>query len=422
MRARGSRFMPTSWQLAACRPAPPTTTPHAAAHFSSALWSVNERGCGEWSEIAAKCERVAARRAKGAAMAEGGELVFRIMRLCHPSLELSTGLRVDLDRDMGAGLWESSVAEGSGAGSDPAPETMSVALDFSERVDLGASAGGLTGQLSFPQSFGTVCLGQTFSAAVTLCNQGDLPVTAVGIKVELQTERSKITLHDTTGSPVQSLPPGGRAELGVSLDVREVGPHTLTCSALFTDSGGGRQFKPQHFRFAALNPLLVRTKHRLVEDGPLLLELTLENATRAPLLLAGLRFLPEPGCSAVQLGEDASLDDGCVDGGAMESPRGPLASYIERLPVLEPAGGTWGAIFAMEHPRRLAGQAGGEMPLGRIDIRWRATLGEVRGLEKAWGLCACTSAKNGGVRVWGTNLTLPRFFPFSSRLVYRPSP
>ncbi|KDD76427.1 DUF974 hypothetical protein [Helicosporidium sp. ATCC 50920] len=314
-------------------------------------------------------------------MAEGGELVFRIMRLCHPSLELSTGLRVDLDRDMGAGLWESSVAEGSGAGSDPAPETMSVALDFSERVDLGASAGGLTGQLSFPQSFGTVCLGQTFSAAVTLCNQGDLPVTAVGIKVELQTERSKITLHDTTGSPVQSLPPGGRAELGVSLDVREVGPHTLTCSALFTDSGGGRQFKPQHFRFAALNPLLVRTKHRLVEDGPLLLELTLENATRAPLLLAGLRFLPEPGCSAVQLGEDASLDDGCVDGGAMESPRGPLASYIERLPVLEPAGGTWGAIFAMEHPRRLAGQAGGEMPLGRIDIRWRATLGESARLQ-----------------------------------------
>ena len=79
-------------------------------------------------------------------------------------------------------------------------------------------------------------------------------------QAELQTECQKTLLHDGTGSPLASLPPGGRHDFIVSHDVKEVGPHTLVCSTVYTAADGERKYMPQYFKSASHNPLSVRTK------------------------------------------------------------------------------------------------------------------------------------------------------------------
>lgn len=129
------------------------------------------------------------------------------------------------------------------------------------------------------------------------------------MQIDVQTDSSKVTLHDTSSSPYTSVPLGGRIEVAVQMDIRELGQHTITCSAFYTDGAGQRHFYPQVFRFAVTNPLSVRTKHRRTSGDAALLEVTLENRTRLPILLSSLEFLPEAGFSARSItSADASPD------------------------------------------------------------------------------------------------------------------
>lgn len=84
---------------------------------------------------------------------------------------------------------------------------------------------------------------QTFAALITLGNQSGVPMRHVTIKIELATERAgggaapATVLADNSGSPIPQLPPGGRHDLRMSYDVRDLGTHTMACSTVFT---GGR--------------------------------------------------------------------------------------------------------------------------------------------------------------------------------------
>lgn len=51
-------------------------------------------------------------------------------------------------------------------------------------------------------------------------------------------------------------------------DVKELGPHTLACSSLYTAPDGERKYLPQHFRFASANPMVVRTRVRPATRPP----------------------------------------------------------------------------------------------------------------------------------------------------------
>lgn len=65
---------------------------------------------------------------------------------------------------------------------------------------------------------------------------------------------------DTSKSPVESIRSGGRYDFIVEHDVKELGPHTLVCTALYNDGDGERKYLPQFFKFVVANPLSVRTK------------------------------------------------------------------------------------------------------------------------------------------------------------------
>lgn len=110
-------------------------------------------------------------------MSENHQLVFRIMRLAPPKLDLSSGLKLDLEHDM---ICDNERSRGFSKKLDPLSEPAPA--KYRDRVDLASSLGGLSGTLAFPQTFGPIYLGQTFSAAVTLCNMHET-VSLVGIKV-----------------------------------------------------------------------------------------------------------------------------------------------------------------------------------------------------------------------------------------------
>jgi hypothetical protein len=126
---------------------------------------------------------------------------------------------------------------------------------------------GLSGLLLLPQSFGAIYLGETFCSYISVNNSSTSEVRDVTIKAEIQTERQRILLLDTSKSPVESIRTGGRYDFIVEHDVKELGAHTLVCSALYNDADGERKYLPQFFKFVVANPLSVRTKVRVVKVG-----------------------------------------------------------------------------------------------------------------------------------------------------------
>ena len=103
--------------------------------------------------------------------------------------------------------------------------------------------------------------GQTFVAYVTAVNASEWELAGVGLRVELQAERGassgggggggKAVLLDTAATAAAaagalgSLAPGDRRGYVVRHDVKELGPHTLTCSSVYTTPDGERRFLPQ---------------------------------------------------------------------------------------------------------------------------------------------------------------------------------
>ncbi|KAK8964689.1 hypothetical protein KSP40_PGU013399 [Platanthera guangdongensis] len=168
-------------------------------------------------------------------------LAFRVMRLCRPSFQAEDGvLRLDpFDLLAGEDLFNNplvspividqairrqlSSTSDEGGGDD---------FSFRSRFQLlnPSDAMALPGFLILPQSFGG-----------SLTRVGDLEDGDVELlswdwrwryddnwrqKAEIQTEKQRILLLDTSKSPVESIRSGGRYDFIVEHDVKELGPHT----------------------------------------------------------------------------------------------------------------------------------------------------------------------------------------------------
>ena len=261
----------------------------------------------------------------GVSGASGPHLLqFRVMRLARPTLDVDPSALRFAPEDLGAPASAAS-APGSAATAPAA---------FERRLDLrrASDASGVTPMLLLPQAFGEIYLGETLSCYVSVGNHSRATARDVGIKCELHTERQRVVLRDDTARPIARLQPGESRDFVVEHDLKELGAHTLVCSAVYTDGGepglggGERQFAPQYFKFSAGNPLAVRTKVRAGAPNRTLLEACVENATKHPLFLSEARFDAVPGlvCERVDppttsnrggvLG-DASLDPGAAGAG-----------------------------------------------------------------------------------------------------------
>ena len=260
--------------------------------------------------------------------------------------------------------------------------------DFSDRfVHVDGVHGPLDGHLVLPQAFGAVALGETFSAYVSLANFSGHAVRAVGLKCELQSDTGRTVLFETP-QPVEALGSGQRRDLVLEHHLKEAGPHTLVCSAVYTDVDGSRRYLPQYFRFTVGQPLSVRTKVRpLPCGGGVLLEASVENLTQGALHVEGITCEAAPGMVATEHAppsEDSSVLVWPAPATPPPLAPGPLTPALARQRVLAGHGCALHAVFHIQRATSATaepatGVAALPSPpgsLGKLEIRWRGRFGD----------------------------------------------
>ncbi|KAI3829296.1 hypothetical protein L1987_03416 [Smallanthus sonchifolius] len=293
-------------------------------------------------------------------------LAFRVMRLCRPTFHVETPLRFDL----------SDLIVGEDLLDDPQlrrllqSQTTTIDLTYTNRFllrDDPSDAMGLSGMLVLPQSFGAIYLGETFCSYISINNSSSFEVRDIIIKAEIQTERQRILLLDTTKTPVETIRAGGRYDFIVEHDVKELGAHTLVCTAQYSDGDAERKYLPQYFKFMVSNPLSVRTKVRVVKETTYL-EACLENNTKSNLYMDQVDFEPASNRSAILLKADSHHSEKSVS-----------TREIFRPPILiKFGGGIHNYLYQLKS--LLDGSAPtkfeGSNVLGKLQITWRTNLGE----------------------------------------------
>ncbi|KAG0497062.1 hypothetical protein HPP92_001753 [Vanilla planifolia] len=307
-------------------------------------------------------------------------LAFRVMRLCRPSFQAEDGvLRLDLfDLLAGEDLFDGPLVSStvmdqvlrrqpfSGPGEGGGGDDFSFRDRFQLRNPNDAMA--LSGFLILPQSFGAIYLGETFCSYISINNSSSFEARDVVIKAEIQTERQRILLLDTSKAPVESIRSGGRYDFIVEHDVKELGPHTLVCTALYNDGDGDRKYLPQFFKFVVANPLSVRTKVRAVK-GITFLEACLENHTKCNLYMDQVEFEPSENWTVSVLKPDGYIANNSTQ----------TSSMIFRPPrLIKAGGGIFNYLYQLKQLAEDSGQmkVGGSNVLGKLQITWRTNLGE----------------------------------------------
>lgn len=289
------------------------------------------------------------------------------MRLCRPTLAAEQPLRFSADE-----LGHACAA--------PEANAQSACDDWSHRF-VAERHGVLDGSLLLPQSFGTIHLGECFTSFVSVANFSERGVGNVGIKAELQSDTQRTVLYETP-APVPVLCAGERRDVVVEHDLKEAGPHTLVCSAVYTDADGERRYLPQYFKFNVAQPLSVRTKVRSLPGGAQLLEACVENLTSEALSLESLVLEP---ASTLQCQELGALDDqahlALFPHSRPDEP-GVLTHLLRRHAPLPPTGGARHALFRLTpkpHSAPTASALASTDPpgaLGKLEIRWRGRFGD----------------------------------------------
>ena len=185
----------------------------------------------------------------------------------------------------------------------------------------------------------------------------------------------------------------------------------LPCSATYTAGDGSARTEQQTVLFSALNPLSVRTKvmcfgqlcgrckvygwvcsitcvnrHRAAEHclqtrtvaQQVFVEVCVENqSATAPLFLEYVRLEPSANAGPVQqlspaTAAPASKPSASLDAAAF------LQQHIDALTIVQP-NGAHNLLYQMPSPppQAFSGSADGKADIGRLEIKWRRSMGEV---------------------------------------------
>ncbi|KAK6154694.1 hypothetical protein DH2020_008942 [Rehmannia glutinosa] len=303
----------------------------------------------------------------GVAQQSAHSLAFRVMRLCRPSLHVNTSpLKFDpCDLLFGEDLFDDPIAashlprllssQSNPSSVDPSDPSYRSRFLLQHPTD----SLGLPGLLVLPQSFGYM--------HIHTCSIFNNALDNVLVEAEIQTERQRILLLDTSKSPVESIRASGRYDFIVEHDVKELGAHTLVCTALYTDGDIERKYLPQFFKFVVSNPISVRTKVRNVKDITLL-EACIENHTKSNLYMDQVEFEPAQHWSATVLkAADHSSEHNLL---TRETFKEPI--------LIRSGGGIYNYLYQLKFssPDNAQLKVEGSKILGKLQITWRTNLGE----------------------------------------------
>lgn len=186
----------------------------------------------------------------------------------------------------------------------------------------------------------------------------------------MQTERQRLVLLETSKSPVESIRAGGRYDFIVEHDVKELGAHTLVCTALYNDGDGERKYLPQFFKFIVANPLSVRTKVRVVKlhshQETTFLEACIENHTKSNLYMDQVEFEPAGHWGAKLLKADEHHSE--TKSQTRETFKPPI--------LIRSSGGIRNYLYQLISHGSAQPKVEGSNILGKLQITWRTNLGE----------------------------------------------
>ncbi|GAA5906239.1 hypothetical protein JCM5296_005546 [Sporobolomyces johnsonii] len=255
---------------------------------------------------------------------------------------------------------------------------------------------GLTGALMLPSSFGSIYLGETFNAVLSLSNDlapSSHPSTIAHspvLKVEMHTGLNpqsgaaavKHPLANVTAqTPSAALAPGQSQEAAVSWELKELGVHALVCTVTYavqavvedgTTRTVSRSFR-KVYKFQVNNPLSVRTKaHAPTPSTPtsflspterrkVFLEVQVQNQCEHAMWFERMLFDPLPGWTL-----DDEVNEGLFEGEEALLPQGAVRQFVFVLSAGEAV-----------PPAAPASSQG----LGRLDIVWRTPNGEIGRLQ-----------------------------------------
>lgn len=241
---------------------------------------------------------------------------------------------------------------------------------------------GLTPLLLLPTSIGTVYLGETFRACVSVWQQcaPGVVLHGVGIKLELQSSSRRWTLVDTTSSANLSssiMSSGATKDLLVAHNLAELGVNRLVCLVTYRDTPDGppRTFS-KFFKFHVAEALHLHTTIH-ARDGALLAEVALTSLVPRALHLERVQF--EPADPRI-LVEDLNLDDAPIDADEEADSNTNTKPNDAVAPVAAADGGR--SVLLAGHSSRVflfrfvVSPAYTDLLLGRLQLRWRSLLGE----------------------------------------------
>ncbi|ORX67546.1 DUF974-domain-containing protein [Linderina pennispora] len=286
-----------------------------------------------------------------ALMRETHPLTLKVMRLSRPQLSLAKQLPVDSGSVVAAALSEYTQNHPTDSGNVLSTQPFNTAEQPLDNFPV-------TETLVLPKSFGTMYLGETFSAHLCVCNESTLSVRDVSVRVAMQTQTHQQQPFILHNNALGALATAQAGNIQVAHEIKELGTHILACAITYLSAQGERKTLQKSFKFQVANPLIVKTKVNHL-NADVLLEVQVQNATQATMALERLRFDPA---------EVFTMEDLSAPGNAFLQ-AGDIRQHLYRLRP-KPAG-------SLEEERAVRYAAA----LGKLDILWRGAFGSVGRLQ-----------------------------------------
>ncbi|KAJ2896477.1 Trafficking protein particle complex subunit 13, partial [Coemansia aciculifera] len=289
-------------------------------------------------------------------------LTLKVMRLSRPTLANTRQLPID----SGNSVLAPSLLDAEQSNPTQSGQIFSDLLLPNSMHPLEAFP--LSETLVLPRSFGTMYLGETFSAHLCLCNESSSIVREVAVQAAMQTSTQQLQLFSDSTAHLAS---GQPFNVQVAHEIKELGAHVLGCSVSYLSAQGERRVLQKSFKFQVANPLVVKTKVNHLERD-VLLEVQVHNATQGTMALERLRFEP----SAPFTAEDLNIV--VADGSSLWESRagfmqpGDVRQYLYRLRAQTDSG-----PMTVDQERAVQYATA----LGKLDILWRGSFGSFGRLQ-----------------------------------------
>eukprot|EP01112_Ceratiomyxa_fruticulosa_P004714 TRINITY_DN1525_c0_g3_i1.p1 TRINITY_DN1525_c0_g3~~TRINITY_DN1525_c0_g3_i1.p1 ORF type:complete len:422 (-),score=86.72 TRINITY_DN1525_c0_g3_i1:53-1318(-) len=277
-------------------------------------------------------------------------LTLKVMRLSKPGFQIAAPVLCESD-DI------------------PADVLLGGSTPSSRLWGMGTEGFGLTSFLQLPTSFGILYLGETFTIYISVNNPSNIEVFAVSLKVELQTATQRIKLYDNTDTPISKFSSNESNDHVLQHEVKEGGVNILSCGVNYTKADGEKKNFRKFFRFQVMNPFSIVPKIYTLQNT-IFLEASIENTTQSPIFLEFIKVEPTELFVCTDINPNTT-----------STPTIDNSLQLSKDIVYIKPGNSRQYLFKLTPKDPFSSDAKTATVVGRLEVVWRSTLGEVGRLQ-----------------------------------------